>query len=141
MKYKLETLLAFRSLKETIWKSIKNAAITDDLVLEFEADLKSNRGKHKRQLKNLLKQPIQDEYKTLLTAEMLAEGYLCIPINGGWVVINPQGEKYDLTENDCSCNDKTILGYDGPCKHLVFRDGLNLYRSRVNQEKINRGLI
>ena len=140
MKYKLGTLLALKALKEILWKSIKNVIITEDLILKFEVDLKSNKGIHKKELTKIINQPIEDEYKTLLTSEMLADGYLCIPIKGGWVVINPQGEKYDLTENDCSCNDKTILVYDGPCKHLLFRDGLNLYRSRVNQEKIKRGL-
>jgi hypothetical protein len=141
MKYTLEKVLAFRALKETIWKSIQNAKINqEDGTLEFEADLKGNKGKHKRQLKSLLKQAITEEYITLLATEMMAESYLCIPVKGGWVVVNPKGETYQLTENDCTCNDKTLLSYDGPCKHLLFRDFFNFYRSKVNKYKTEHNL-
>ena len=142
MKYKIEHLLAFRVLKTNLWDSIKNATInTDKLSLEFNVELKDKKGNYKRKLNSLLNEPLEDQYKTLLAAEMLAEGYMCLPTKGGWVVLSPKGEEYQLTTNECTCNDYLYGCNDEPCKHLIFKDWHLQYRSKIQLEKTKRGLV
>ena len=58
MKYKLEHFLAFNVLKKIVWDCIKDPTITEDLVLEFTADIKTKKGKYTKKLTDLLHAPI-----------------------------------------------------------------------------------
>jgi SWIM zinc finger len=139
MKYKLETLLAVSTLKKKILDIISNAKINeDDLSLEFEVDFKSAKGKYKKDLASILWGPIDKQYETLIAAEMLAEGYMCIPMQGGWIVKSPTGEEYQLTENSCTCR-SFLENSNGPCKHLSLKDFTGGYRARINKYKIDKG--
>lgn len=131
--------MAVNTLKKKILEIISNAKINeDDLTLEFEVDLKSAKGKYKKDLTSLLWGPIDVQYETLMATEMLAEGYMCITIQGGWIVRSPNGEEYQLTENSCTCR-SFLENPNGPCKHLSLRDWQLNYRSRINNYKIEKG--
>lgn len=139
MKYKIETLLAIQTLKKKIIDIIKHSIINEEeLTLEFDIDLRNVKGKHIHNLSDVLWGRIDYQYMTLVASEMLAEGYMCIPIQGGWIVLSPK-EEYQLGDNSCTCSSFIYENIDEPCKHLLFRDWHNHYRARINQEKINKG--
>ena len=141
MKYKLEHFLAFNVLKKIVWDCIKDPIITDYLVLEFTADIKTKKGKYTRKLTDLLHSPIEQQFNEYIYADMRAEGYMLITIQGGWTIITPTGDRYDMTpDNTCDCRGRTLSGIDGTCKHLKFRDNELEYRARVQLEKTKRGL-
>lgn len=135
-KYSLEVLLAFQSIKEKVISTIKDAVIDEEGILTFNIDIKSNKGNYKKDVLSLLWAPLDKQYRALLATEMLAEGYMCIPIQGGWVVVSPEGEEYQLQETECTCGFRK----DEPCKHLILRDFTLDYRARVQKEKSKRGL-
>lgn len=140
MKYKLEHFLAFNVLKKIVWDCIKDPTITEDLVLEFTADIKTKRGKYTRKLTDLLHAPIEQQFHEYIYADMRAEGYMLITTQGGWLVINPKGQEYQLSENTCTCGEGELSGLDAPCKHQIFRNQELNYRAKVQLEKTKRGL-
>lgn len=140
MKYKLEHFLAFNVLKKTIWDCIKDATITEDFVLEFTADLKSKKGSYKRKLIDLLHTTPEEQFREYIYADMRTEGYMLITTQGGWVVVTPKGEEYQLTEHTCTCREVELGGKHEPCKHLIFKQAELEYRAKVQLEKTKRGL-
>lgn len=71
-------------------------------------------------------------YESHVAGEMLRQGYLVFEIPGGWLVISPAGEEYQLETQSCSCADFVINKRSGArCKHLVLRDWWCFYRQRI----------
>ena len=139
-RYSLETLLAFQFIKEKILESIEGVEITEEGEIKFTVDIKSNRGKYKKNVTSVLWTDLVNQYETLVSSEMIAEGYLFTPVKGGWLVISPTGEEYQLTETECTCNDNIYKQKESICKHMMLRNFFLNYRNRVNQYKIKNNI-
>jgi hypothetical protein len=70
-------------------------------------------------------------YQTYIWSDMLSKGYLLINIEGGSLVISPNCEEYQLSDEACTCS-SFLQGVNksGTCKHIMFREGELSYRRR-----------
>lgn len=133
----IEQLLAFHLSQTSLMGRVQNAQIIEDESQEpwlvFELVEGKTRKLYKKQLRELLWGPISQIYETYVATQLLRQGYVCIPIEGGWLVINPEGEEYQLQENSCTCQHFVSGRSEGPCKHLILRDWHNSYKARINE--------
>ena len=91
---------------------------------------------HKFRLKDCLWSDLEKVYETCVAAEMLVQGYLLVTIEGGWLVVNPFGEDYQIEDKDCTCGDYLYnRKRQSRCKHLIFRDWHFMYRARIFKYK------
>jgi hypothetical protein len=142
MKF-LEEYIAHIFVKRQILKHITNLSIYSkgekeekDLWLRFEVKEFSPNRKYKTKLANYFWDKVDVVWHTYVAANMLMQGYIIFPILEGWIVASPSGEEYQIESNTCTC--KSIGNYKGKCKHLVFRDWLLLFQSRVANYKVER---
>lgn len=125
----LEEYLAVSSIEESILKDLAIEGILEegDLWLLFSRKSKGNR-KYKLNITKIMWGPSHEVYSTYIWAEMLSKGYVLVNIDGGSLVISPDGEQYQLSEVGCTCQYFSYTKKN--CKHLVFREGELLYRAR-----------
>lgn len=92
-------------------------------------------------LNNFLWGKLETVYETIITSEMLIQGYLLITIEEGWLVVNPHGENYQIEKNNykssiCTCGDFLYhRKQQSRCKHLIFKDWHLNYRKRIVEYK------
>ena len=70
-------------------------------------------------------------YETYVATQLLRDGYVMVPIDGGHLCYS-QDERYELRDETCTCKAATF-NPSQRCKHLIFRDWLANYRSTVNE--------
>lgn len=124
-----EKILSLRALEDRIEQLIPYAGInTRDgkVILVFEF----NEKKYRVNLWKYLWGGVKEVDDTYVATRLIREGYLCFPIEGGWVVVSPKGEEYTIVDNQCTCPD--FLIHKSRCKHLVLRDWVLNYRARCN---------
>lgn len=137
--------LAFMLIHEKYINSIRNADIfhnseDNEYYLTFEqGTVKKSSTPFLKNLKEILWGSPEEMYNSCLAGIMIMQGYICISIDNGWVVIKPalnkeEQKEYQLQENNCTCS-AFIQNHNQPCKHLRFRDWHNQYRSKISQIK------
>ncbi len=138
----VEEFLAFQLSQDRLSNAIQNAQIVTDsseepwLVFDI-ATVKKSSQPYKKKLIDILWAPLETVYQTYIAANMLRQGYICVPIDGGHVVVSPEGKEYQLSAegHSCTCEHVILGNADGPCKHQNFRDWHAAYRARVNEYK------
>lgn len=137
----VEEFLGFALAQDRLSNAIQNAQIVESegepwLVFEIATVKKSSQA-FKKKLMDILWAPLETVYQTHIASNMLRQGYMCIPIEGGHIVVSPEGKEYQLSAEGQSCTcEHVVLGRaEGPCKHQNFRDWHNTYRARINEYK------
>lgn len=136
----IEQLLAFHAIQTNLMNKVQEAAITEDeqgepwLVFKLVDAAKSSKA-FKKRISEVLWGTLTQLYETYVATQLLRQGYLCVPIDGGWLVVSPEGEEYQLQEHTCTCQHFTSGKSQGPCKHLIFRDWSLSYKARINEYK------
>lgn len=68
----------------------------------------------------------------IVAGDLIRQGYFIVPINGGYLVVNKEGEEYEVTGEECTCPDyhymKSTKLY---CKHQAFRDWYENNQQRI----------
>jgi hypothetical protein len=135
--------LVFSLIHEKFINSIKNADIQEhtdgEYYLTFEqGTIKKSSAPFSKNIKEVLWGAPEEMYNSCLAGLMIMQGYICVPITNGWIVIKPsligEQKEYQLQENSCTC-DAFTQNHNQPCKHLRFRDWHNQYRSKISQIK------
>lgn len=93
-------------------------------------------GKYKTKIKKYLWDKLETVWLTYVGCKLITEGYLVFPLEGGWIVISPQGEEYQIENNQCSCQSKDL--YKGKCKHMLLRDFILSFQFRANKAKFEK---
>jgi predicted nucleic acid-binding Zn finger protein len=143
--FELETLLALRHVAKRNLRSkkikdtnivFKEEAKTFYLVFKLE-DSEGNDRLYKNNITELVKNhgSLRNLFLALVASEMLLAGYNIIPIENGWLCIGGE-EIYSMKDNECSCM-AYIHNPSKPCKHLLYKEALQLQRSRIAKWKAN----
>lgn len=143
----LERLLAARIIKEKEIKNIDSVVVEQVegepwLIIKLKEAKKNGKPKEIRKKLTYFIWPdgnLSSIYEGYVAADMIQEGYCVVTLDGGWVVISPEGENYQLTEDTCSCSSFLYeLEESDNCKHLVFR---NWHRNSRAREAKYRSLF
>lgn len=136
--------LAFMLVHEKYISSIKNVDIVQDPDQEFyltfeQGTIQKSKEPYKKNIKDVLWGGVEEMYNSCLAGMMIMQGYVCVPIENGWIVLRPSMNKenekeYQLQEESCTC-DAFIQNSNQPCKHLKFRDWHVQYRTKISQIK------
>ncbi len=113
-------LIVFGILQSRFLGAIKEAVIVEgnDSEPYLVYTLGNTKGGcFKTKLSEVLSDSVESMHLSYVATQMLREGYLYVPIEGGELVISPQGEEYQIDGKDCSCPSQ-----EAPCKHLQLRD-------------------
>jgi hypothetical protein len=80
--------------------------------------------------------PLDSMYLAHVYADMLTQGYLVLPMEGGWIVQGGE-EPYYLTEkaDGCTCKDHTYRG--SHCQHILMVEAhLDIRRRQVEAKRL-----
>ena len=129
-------VIAIEHLKTALNRYIKNINIDID-TKEINYTLKYYKFEKtfKFKVADYIKDSAEDTYRRIIASDMLKEGYLLVPIEGGHIVRCPTGEEYELGAETCTCAHFENMQVKRPCKHLNFRDFFFQYRSAVGKAK------
>jgi hypothetical protein len=127
------------TLEQYLALSVIEKSCLDDLdiegMVEAEGDIwllfnrRSKKGsKYKVRMSRVLWSSMDKVYQTYIWSDMLAKGYLLVNIEGGSIVVGPDGEQHQLSESGCTCEYFSFT--KKMCKHLMFREGELSYRGR-----------
>lgn len=132
----LEEYLVLQHLSHQLHKDV----IIQDLPEEPVEDriFYTHRGSTHSVSKRIWSDP-SSVFLAFIYADMISQGYLSIPIEGGWVIQGGE-ERYEIPaeRNQCSCKDflynhTKYPGYH--CRHLLFVEAELDYRRRVIQAR------
>lgn len=130
-QYLLVRALADQTIKEWVVRSISIDDSSQPWLLYEPADKDSKVKPKKLNLSKVMWADLATMYETYIWSDMVANGYVMTPIEGGWIVVSPTGEDYQLSIDSCTCPHFLHgLNKVGRCKHLVFRDAELKYRTR-----------
>ncbi len=127
----IEYYLIQHYLFEKFFKSfISSPSIDlDKGSLEVQIALGDKTKKYSIDLLKYLIKGFEDTYEVFVGTELIREGYYLLTIEGGWIVTKEGTEGYQLGEESCTCKDFVYSNHK--CKHLMFRDMMVKYNSRV----------
>lgn len=145
--YKLETLLASHYLSQKQINKILNTDFVyeeDTKTLYFLLKIQTNNKLKNGEIQikcykyNLNKEisnhgSLENLFKSLVLSQMLLEGYILIPIEGGYICKGGE-ELYTIKDNTCTC--RSYLSSNTSCKHIIFKEALDIYKYRIQQWKV-----
>ena len=138
-----EKLLALEALRKRFTKTITSAkleTIKEKVYLVFTLeDPKLGEKEYKVSFASFLWEDKFDYvYESLIAADLIRQGYMIVPIEGGWLCVPSKGEVYSLEEKSCSCGDFLMnKGKKERCKHLIYRDWTLHNRARIQEYRTN----
>lgn len=129
----IEYYLIQHYLFEKFYKSfISSPSIDQDKgTLDVQITLGDKTKKYSIDLFKSLIRGFEDTYEVFIGTELIREGYYLLTIDGGWLVRKEGGEEYQLAEKSCTCKDFVYSNHK--CKHLMFRDMMVKYNSKVKK--------
>lgn len=144
--FTLENLLASKFIAKRELKNVKDADVIVDeesnnifLTFNFLVGKRKDGSEQWRLYKNNITKMVSEHgglenlFKTLVAAEMMIQGYIIVPIEGGWLCVGGS-EVYSMKEQECTCQAYSV-NPSKPCKHLIYKEALLMQRSRINQWK------
>lgn len=136
-----EKLLALETLRKRFTKTITKAKIEtlkEKVYLVFTLeDSKLGEKEYKVPFISFLwEEKFDYVYESLIAADLIRQGYMLVPIEGGWLCVSPKNEAYSLEEKSCSCGDFLMnKAKKERCKHLIYRDWTLHNRARIQEYK------
>jgi len=129
----LAQYLAHKDLTEKIAITEVNLDVTEEgLNLTYTFNDKKYKKKIKQLNSNRTLQELQDSH---IATEMLNDGYSLLSLEGGWLVVNSNGDYYELGLEECTCPAFIHKTPTQRCKHLIFRDWHLNYKKQLNALK------
>ncbi|MBD2201561.1 hypothetical protein H6G33_09400 [Calothrix sp. FACHB-1219] len=135
----LERILSTKALLEILEKNVSEPEIDkEEGKLRFKIAKLTRDRSVSIDLDKIAWGPLETVYESNVAALMIMRGYLIFPIEGGWIVVNPEGEEYQIDGNSCTCKGNSY-NPSSRCSHLILRDWMLNYRARGNEYRLDKG--